>query len=64
MSRDYSLGEIATYLEAELRGDPEARITGLSSLSAATGGDLSFLTSAKYVSQLIGCQAGAVMHGL
>ena len=61
MSRDYSLGEIATYLEAELRGDPEARITGLSSLSAATGGDLSFLTSAKYVSQLVGCQAGAVM---
>jgi len=61
MNRDYSLGEIATYLEAELRGNPEARITGLSSLSAATGGDLSFLTSAKYVNQLIDCQAGAVM---
>ena len=28
MTRDYSLGEIAAYLKAELRGDPEVRITG------------------------------------
>ena len=61
MSRDYSLGEIATHLTAQLRGNPETRITGLNSLKNASAGQLSFLSNPKYASQLGNCNAEAVM---
>lgn len=61
MSRDYSLGEIATHLAAQLRGDPETRITGLNSLKNAGAGQISFLSNPKYASQLSICNAEAVM---
>ena len=61
MSHDYSLGEIATHLEAQLRGDPEARITGLNSLKNACQGQLAFLSNAKYAGQLVHCKAEAVI---
>jgi UDP-3-O-[3-hydroxymyristoyl] glucosamine N-acyltransferase len=48
MTRDYSLGEIAAYLKAELRGDPEVRITGLNTLQDSVEGQLSFLSNTKY----------------
>ena len=61
MSRDYSLGEIATHLAAQLRGNPEIRITGLNSLKNAGAGQISFLSNPKYASQLRSCNAEAVM---
>ncbi len=61
MSRDYSLGEIATHLTAELRGNPETRITGLNSLKNASAGQIAFLANSKYASQLESCNAEAVM---
>lgn len=61
MSRDYSLGEIATHLQAKLRGNPEVRISGLNSLKNASAGQLAFLANAKYASQLANCDAEAVI---
>ena len=61
MSRDYSLGEIAAHLNAELRGNPDTRITGLNSLKNASEGQIAFLSNPKYVSQLGECSAEAVI---
>lgn len=61
MSRDYSLGEIAAHLHAELRGNPETRITGLNSLKNASQGQIAFLSNPKYASQLSHCRAEAVI---
>ena len=61
MKQDYSLGEIAAFLKAELRGDADVRISGLSSLENAVAGDLAFLANPKYTSQLGGTRAEAVI---
>lgn len=61
MSLDYSLGEIAAYLSAELRGDPEVRIKGLNTLQGAGPEELAFLANAKYENQLQQCRAQAVL---
>jgi UDP-3-O-[3-hydroxymyristoyl] glucosamine N-acyltransferase len=61
MSNNYSLGEIAAFLNAELRGDPQKRITGLNTLQNAGSGELAFLANEKYVSQLAGSNAEAVI---
>jgi UDP-3-O-[3-hydroxymyristoyl] glucosamine N-acyltransferase len=52
MSENYSLGEIAAFLNAELRGDPEIRIKGLNTLQNAGSNELAFLANEKYVCQL------------
>lgn len=57
----YRLGDIAAYLNAELRGDDSSLITGISTLEAAGPGDLAFLSNPKYESQLISTQAQAVI---
>ena len=61
MKHDYSLGEIAAFLNAELRGDADVRISGLNSLDRAESGDLAFLANPKYISQLADTRAGAVI---
>ena len=61
MKHDYSLGEIAAFLNAELRGDADVRISGLNSLDRAESGDLVFLANPKYISQLTNTRAGAVI---
>ena len=61
MNHDYSLTEIAEFLNAELRGDGSVRITGLNTLQDAAAGDLAFLANPKYASQLSGSSAEAVM---
>ena len=61
MKHDYSLGEIAAFLNAELRGDADVRISGLNSLDRAESGDLAFLANPKYVSQLTDTRAEAVI---
>lgn len=61
MSENFSLGEIATFLNAELRGDPQTRIKGLNTLQNAGSGELAFLANEKYVSQLACSSAEAVI---
>ena len=61
MKQDYTLADIAAFLDAELRGDPDVRISGISSLADAQQGDLAFLANPKYKSQLPSTKAGAVI---
>jgi len=61
MSENYSLGEVAAFLNAELRGDPQLRITGFNTLQNAGSGELAFLANEKYVSQLANSSADAVI---
>lgn len=57
----YTLGELATLLDVELRGDPALVIDGLSTLKNATAGKLSFLSNPRYAGQLADCRASAVI---
>lgn len=57
----YSLGDIATFLEVELRGDASATVSGLATLKSAGPGDLAFLSNPKYENQLATCKAEAVI---
>ena len=61
MAGTYSLGEIARFLDAEVRGDAELRISGLNTLQDAVSSELAFLANEKYVSQLAGSSAAAVI---
>ena len=61
MSVDFSLGEIAAYLYAEVRGDSKLRIAGLSTLHDAGDGQLAFLANPKYTKQLATTKASAVI---
>ena len=63
MKRDYSLAEIAAFLEAELHGDGSVRISGLNTLQNAGAGELAFLANPKYSSQLPDSRAEAVILG-
>jgi len=56
-----TLAEIAEYLGAQLKGDPDLTITGLATLSEAAEGQLSFLANMAYRDQLITTQASAVI---
>lgn len=56
-----ALGELAKKLELEFTGDAEAVITGLAPLGTASEGQLSFLSSRKYLSQLESTGAQAVI---
>ena len=61
MSCDFSLGEIAAFLDVEVRGDAERRITGLSTLQNSEEGHLTFLSNPKYLKSLSSCKATAVL---
>jgi len=61
MTYNYPLGEIAAYLNAELRGDPELRVNGLNTLQNAEEGQLAFLSNPKYSKYLSGTHAAAVI---
>ena len=58
---EYSLGELARILGAELRGDPARRVGGVATLSRAGRGDLSFLHNRRYRGALAGTRASAVV---
>ncbi|OEY67035.1 UDP-3-O-(3-hydroxymyristoyl)glucosamine N-acyltransferase [Marinobacter sp. X15-166B] len=60
---EYTLGEIARFLGAELRGDPEAVIVGIATLQAADKGQISFLSSASYARYLADTKASAIIVG-
>ncbi len=55
------LGSIVDSLGGELLGDPGLQIEGLAPLESATGHALSFLSHAKYQSQLAASKAGCVI---
>ncbi len=61
MREGYSLGEIAEFLNAELRGDPAVRIRCLNTLQNAGPNQLAFLANEKYASQLACSNAEAVI---
>lgn len=57
----YSLGELAAYLGADLKGDPQCKIDGIAGLPEARPGQISFLSDPAYESQLNETQASAVI---
>jgi len=59
--KSYRLGEVAQALGAELRGDPEVRISGLATLQAAGPDQLSFLANPSYAKYLADTRAAAVI---
>ena len=61
MKRDFSLGEIAAYLDAELHGEPDLRVRALNTLQDAQAGELAFLANEKYVAHLGESRAEAVI---
>ncbi len=60
-TRHLTLGEIANILGAELRGDPSLVITGMATLEAAEGDQLTFLSNPSYARYLENTRAGAVL---
>ena len=56
-----TLGEVAAALGGVLHGDPARRVTRLASLQSAGPADLSFLSQAKWQSQLATTAAGCVI---
>ena len=52
---------IATEVGGQLVGDPSAKVHGIAPLDRATGDELSFLASPKYVPLLAGSRAGIVL---
>ena len=61
MSQSYSLKQIAEFLGAKVQGDDAVKISGLGTLSSASGNDLAFVSNPKYIDQLAETQAGAVI---
>jgi len=55
------LGELASRLGAELRGDAELEITGVKGLEDAGPGDITFVANPKYTSLARSTRAGAVI---
>jgi UDP-3-O-[3-hydroxymyristoyl] glucosamine N-acyltransferase len=56
-----TLGELAVRFGCELRGDPSVTVDSVGALSQAGPRAVSFLANPKYVSQLTGTRAGAVI---
>jgi UDP-3-O-[3-hydroxymyristoyl] glucosamine N-acyltransferase len=56
-----TLGELAVRFGCELRGDPAVAVDSVAALSQATPRSISFLANPKYVAQLSGTRAGAVI---
>lgn len=57
----YTLAQLAEYLGATLRGNPEEQVTGLATLQEAGPQHLSFLANAQYRKYLASCRAAAVL---
>ncbi|MGA2402659.1 MAG: UDP-3-O-(3-hydroxymyristoyl)glucosamine N-acyltransferase [Syntrophobacteraceae bacterium] len=57
----FSLGELSRLLDAELKGDPDVRVSGIGDLESATPGQLSFLTGSRFTHLISGCKAAALI---
>jgi UDP-3-O-[3-hydroxymyristoyl] glucosamine N-acyltransferase len=58
---DFSLEEISAVIDAELRGDPDCKISGVGSLQNATKNQLSFFVNPHYSTHLKSTVAAAVI---
>jgi UDP-3-O-[3-hydroxymyristoyl] glucosamine N-acyltransferase len=56
-----TLGELAVRFGCELRGDPAVTVDSVAALSQAGPRSITFLANSKYVAQLTGTRAGAVI---
>ena len=56
-----TLGELAVRFGCELRGDPAVTVDSVAALSQAGPRSITFLANSKYVAQLSGTRAGAVI---
>ena len=56
-----TLADLAHRLGAELRGDPEALITGIAGIEEASAGDLTFVSNPRYAKLAHSTQATAVL---
>nr|WP_210397190.1 UDP-3-O-(3-hydroxymyristoyl)glucosamine N-acyltransferase [Motiliproteus sediminis] len=61
MAITFTLGEIAAAVDARLIGDPATPVTGLQTLAAAGGSDVSFLANKRYRAELATTAAAAVL---
>ncbi|PHQ72699.1 UDP-3-O-(3-hydroxymyristoyl)glucosamine N-acyltransferase [Marinobacter sp.] len=59
--RSYRLGDIASELGAELKGNPDTEINGLATLQAASPGQIAFLANPSYGRYLAETSASAVI---
>lgn len=63
MTQSYTLSEIVDRFGGRVLGDPATQITQIATLEQARSGNISFLASGKYRSQLASTQASAVILG-
>ncbi len=59
--REYSIGELCQVLGGEIAGDPATKVDRVGTLENATAGSISFVTSEKFLHQLRGTKASAVI---
>jgi UDP-3-O-[3-hydroxymyristoyl] glucosamine N-acyltransferase len=57
----YTLGQLAELLGAEVSGNPQVRITGVSTLEKAGPGEITFLANLKYAPKVKNTRAAAVI---
>ena len=57
----FTLKEIASLIDAELVGDPDIVITGISGVKEAKKGDITFLANSKYVCLMEATKASAII---
>lgn len=61
MTHSYRLDELADRLNAQLVGPPSLQISGVGSIEAATGSELTHLSNPSYRRKLSSCNAAAVL---
>lgn len=61
--QEKTLGELAQYVDGQIRGDANVIIRSASTLNRAEEGDISFLANSKYEKQLYETRASAVIVG-
>ncbi len=57
----FSLRELAEFLGAEIKGDPELRVRGIAPVQSASHDQISFLTDSRYRHLLAECRAAALI---
>jgi len=60
-SHSYTLRELADVASAEIRGNPEVRVTGIGPLESASSEQLSFVADRRLQHRVAGCKAAALI---
>lgn len=61
LKKTYTLGELSSILELELKGNADTNIFGIGTLKNAVPGQISFLSNVAYLDQLVDTSASAVI---